>query len=127
MLEDMRPTMERAKISDKFIIFAECNKLPGYCLEDAYNWLSELYTGAYKECKRLRGMQSEEMWKRYELWGDDINEHRECVLYAKALDAFKKACRGRPLIFKHNQCIGAIEENNRKKPKNKAKKVSNDN
>ena len=124
MLEDMRPTLVRAGISDRFTIFGSCNELPGYVMEDALTWLTELYTGAYKECKRIRGMQSEAMWERYAAWGE-FDEHRECALYAAALDTFKKACRDRPLIFKHNKCLGAIEENRRKKPKNKEKRHEN--
>ena len=117
----MRPTLERVKLGHKFIIYGQCNKLPGYVLEDALTWLTALHTGVYKECKRIRGMQSEEMWARYALWGDET-EYREVVLYNAALDNFKKNCRGRPLIFRHAQCDGAATENNNKKPKNKDKR-----
>jgi hypothetical protein len=126
MLEDMRPTLERVKLGDKFVIFANCDKLPGYCLEDAMKWLHEVYTTTFKECQRIRRMQSEEMWKRYEAWGDEFADHREVKLYAERLVMFKQSCRNRPLIFKHNSCEMAITENQKAKPKNKAKKPKKD-
>lgn len=121
LLEDMRPIFERAGNSDKFIIYSECNKLPGYVLEEARNWLQALYDGSYKDYMKIRGMQPEAFWKRYELWGE-FDEHRECRLLAEKLTVFKQSCRGRPLIFRHNACIVAVTENENKKPKKKAKK-----
>lgn len=126
MLEEMRPTLERAKLSEKFQIFGQCDKLPGYVMEDALTWITAIYNGTYAECRRIRNMQPESLWAKYETWGDEFAEHRECVLYAERLVLFKHACRNRPLIFRHNKCLGAMEENNRKKPKNKAKKVSSE-
>ena len=125
LLEDMRPTLERCNKSEKFTIFAQADKLPGYCLEDAMTWLTELHNGPYKECQRIRLMQKEEFWKRAEAWGE-CQEHREVVLYNERLDIFKRALRGKPLIFKHKDCIAAMAENDRKKPKNKAKAKKNE-
>ena len=122
LLEDMRPLFERACISDKFTIFAESNKLPGYCLEEAKTWLLANYDGPYKDYMKIRKMQPETFWKRYELWGE-FDEHRECKLLAERLTIFKQSCRDRPLIFKHNACLMAITENERAKPKNKVKKT----
>jgi hypothetical protein len=125
LLEDMRPTMARAKIDDKFLIFANCDKLPGYCLEDALNWLMELHAGAFKECQKIRRMQSEEMWAKYELW-DDFEDCNEVKLYNAKLDAFKNHCRNRPLIFRHSACEQAIAENERAKPRKKKAKKNED-
>lgn len=113
--------MMRAKIDDKFIIFAQCDKLPGYCLEEALDWLQTLYQGAYRECQKIRNMQSEAVWKKYELWAD-FDDCNEVKLYAAKLDAFRNHCKHRPLIFRHSACEKAITENERAKPKKKAKK-----
>jgi hypothetical protein len=126
LLEDMRPTMKRCGIDNKFIVFSKCDKLPGYAVEDALIWIQDLYKGPYAACQQIRRLLSEDLWDKYKLWGE-FDEHRECILYSERLAIFKAACKQRPLIFKHTCCEKAITENNRKKPKNKAKKeVSNE-
>lgn len=88
-------------------------------------WLQEIYDTTFKECQRIRKMQPETMWKRYELWAE-FEDHRECKLYAERLALFKQSCSKRPLIFRHNSCEMAITENQKSKPKNKAKKPKKD-
>lgn len=125
LLEDMRPTMQRVKVDEKFIIFANCDKLPGYCLEDALTWLTELHGSAFKECQRIRRMQPEAIWAKYEVWGD-FEDYHEVKVYNEKLQVFKEACRHRPLIFRHSACERAITENERAKPRKRKEKKNED-
>lgn len=125
LVEIMRPTMDRAGIGAKFMVFSECDKLPGYCTEEALTWLQSLHDGAFKDAQKIRNLVSEATWKRYEDW-EDSSDLRECILYAEKLKVFKAACRNRPLIFRHSAAQIAVTENANKKPKNKAK-VKNEN
>ena len=119
LVEEMRPTMVRAGNSDKFQIYSECDKLPGYCTEEALNWLEDLHKGAYRDCQKIRNLVAETIWERYEKW-EDSEDLREVVLYKEKLKVFKTACRNRPLIFRNNAAKIAVVENSNKKPKNKA-------
>lgn len=120
LVEEMRPTLIRVGLSDKFQIFSECDKLPGYCTEEALAWLETLRSGAYRDCQKIRNLVSEHVWERYEKW-EDSEDLREVILYKEKLKCFKTACRNRPLIFRHSAARIAVTENNNKKPKNKAK------
>lgn len=95
----MEPLLKVAGLANKLPIPGF--ELPGTEVEEAWIWMLELKDGAYKQAKRLRDMQSEERWARYEVF-IDLKENREYVLWVEAVENLKLAIKNRPGYFRKN-------------------------
>lgn len=115
--------------------------LPLAIIKEAREWCRELFTVEYAKILSIKKLLSDELWKRYELWGG-FEEHRECVMLREALDQFRKKIvdKNRPIYFKKGGLYAALREANnsstvasergskpeKKTRKRSAKSVTND-
>jgi hypothetical protein len=93
MLEEMKPLLVKAGIKEDYLVISdpECS--------EGHNWLLTLYHGPYAKAKKVRSLLTEEMWARYESWGD-FGGCQEVVLWNKVATDLRKFVKTRPNSLK---------------------------
>jgi len=83
------------------VILEDSEKLRADFIRPGFKWISEVYSIEYKKVKRVKGLLSEELWKRYKEW-DFFEDHREMILLRQSLNELRTAIvsRKRPDFYK---------------------------
>ena len=77
-------TQEEMKIRENHLEVPDgSDELRADFIRPAYHWIAEIYHSEYAKARRIRGLLTDELWKRYKSWGG-FDEHREVILLRKA-------------------------------------------
>jgi hypothetical protein len=89
---------------DQLHIPEDADQLRADFIRPAYYWVGSLYETEYAEVKRIKDMQTAEMWARYKKWGG-FEDYREVLLLNAALSELraKIVSRSRPDFFKKSK------------------------
>lgn len=96
---------EGTKIRDNHLVVPEdSNELRADFIRPAYKWIAEIYQNEYAKARRVKGLLSDELWKRYREWGG-YEDHREMVLLRKACNALRASLvsQKRPDFYKRTK------------------------
>jgi len=89
---------------DQLTIPEDADQFRADFIRPAYYWIGSVYETAYAEVRRIKRMQTDEMWKRYRTWGG-FEEHREVILMKNALQVLRNAIvsHSRPDFYKKSK------------------------
>jgi len=98
----MLPLLIEANVPDDYLDFPnDAVYFELHVIEEAHNWILEIYNNPYRGARSIKNLLSDEMWERYRTW-NDFGDHREVVLLTEAIQKLRKAVMNgrRPNLFK---------------------------
>lgn len=124
MLLEMSLLIQKSGVpKDYLTVPKESEKLRAAFVDDGLKWLESIYDMEFRNAYRIRALLPEELWDRYEKWGD-FGEHREVKLLNESLAILKKAIRrkSRPDFFKKGKINEQIKKLHKKGTRKSRKK-----
>jgi len=90
-------------------------------LVEGLGWLRVICHNQHSELVKAKNLLSPDQWRRYELWGDDFNEHQEVLILKKAQVELRRVLtsQDRPNLFKKGYVDGQLKDNEKAIHKNK--------
>jgi len=125
MLLEMSLLIQKSGVSGDYLtVPKDSEKLRAAFVDDGLKWLEDLHKKEFRDAQRIRALLPEELWTRYENWGD-FTEHREVQLLNEALATLKKAIRrkSRPDFFKKGKINGELKRLHEKGTGKRSKKT----
>ena len=119
----MRPALTRSRVNPTVgVVPKVATSAPAPVVREAYRWLVRIFDTEYKAYAQIRMLLPEEIWDRYDCWGD-FDDHREVILLKKAGVALRAAIvsQKRPDFFKKGKLDDIIKKS---RGKGTAKKSS---
>lgn len=121
MLAEMSPALEFAGVKISMLQIPEdAKEFKADFIRPAFHWLDSVYETEFKAYSDVRDLCSEEVWKRYFLWGD-YEDHREVIMLREAAAVLKKRIysKERADFFKKGKQDGQRKAARRKGDKTK--------
>ena len=111
-LERMKPLIVKSGVNEtKIAVPEDVDLVKMDLIRPAHEWIHMIFDTVYTAAKNAKALCSDEVWKRYESWGD-FDEHREVTILKHALVNLRKEVisRNRPIFFKRTQINGIIQK-----------------
>jgi len=95
ILPEVNEVLKKINLRELIIPINDDKKMTKPIMKSGLVWLYQIKI-LCSDYSKIRKLRSEEIWKRYEEWGD-YGQHRECML----LSACKKKIRNMMMVNKH--------------------------